>query len=116
MVNQMAASTSKLVQLSDASEIRQRRIELAAALRIAAAMAGRPVALLASHGPIVTGKTIGQAFSWLYYLERAAELQVLAEARGQKLKLLSEDVIQATQQSWDGTGPSRPPFRGADGD
>jgi ribulose-5-phosphate 4-epimerase/fuculose-1-phosphate aldolase len=70
--------------------------------RIAAAMAGRPVALLASHGPIVTGTTIGQAFSWLYYLERAAELQVLAEARGQKLKLLSEDVIQATQQSWDG--------------
>ncbi|WP_035485747.1 class II aldolase/adducin family protein [Geminicoccus roseus] len=70
--------------------------------RIASAMGGRPVALLASHGPIVTGPTIGQAFSWLYYLERAAELQVLAESRGQKLKLLTEDVIRSTQASWDG--------------
>lgn len=69
--------------------------------RIASAMGGRPVALLASHGPIVTGPTIGQAFSWLYYLERAAELQVLAESRGQPLKLLSEDVIRATRDAWD---------------
>ncbi|HEX2527525.1 MAG TPA: class II aldolase/adducin family protein [Geminicoccus sp.] len=69
--------------------------------RIASAMGGRPVALLASHGPIVTGPTMGQAFSWLYYLERAAELQVLAEGRGQPLKLLSDDVVQATRDSWD---------------
>ncbi|HWL68027.1 MAG TPA: class II aldolase/adducin family protein [Geminicoccus sp.] len=70
--------------------------------RIASVMAGRPVALLASHGPIVTGTSIGQAFSWLYYLERAAELQVLAEGRNQKLKLLSDEVVQVTQAAWDG--------------
>ena len=74
--------------------------------RIASAMAGRPVALLANHGPIVTGATIGQAFSWLYYLERAAELQVLAESRGQKLKLLSHDVVRATQAGWDSVSDS----------
>jgi ribulose-5-phosphate 4-epimerase/fuculose-1-phosphate aldolase len=70
--------------------------------RIASAMGGRPVALLASHGPIVTGPSMGTAFSWLYYLERAAELQVLAESRGQPLKLLSEDVVLATREAWDG--------------
>ena len=69
--------------------------------RIASAMAGRPVALLASHGPIVTGASIGQAFSWLYYLERTAELQVLAESRGRTLKLLSDEVVRSTRASWD---------------
>lgn len=70
--------------------------------RIASAMAGRPVALLASHGPVVSGRSVAEAFSWLYYLERAAELQVLTESRGKALKLLDEDVVIKTREAWDG--------------
>jgi ribulose-5-phosphate 4-epimerase/fuculose-1-phosphate aldolase len=46
--------------------------------RIARAMGDKRVLFLAHHGVIVVGPTVAQAFDHLYYLERAAELQVKA--------------------------------------
>ena len=40
--------------------------------------------MLASHGVIVTGRTVAQAFTDLYYLERAAQAQVLAASGGHR--------------------------------
>jgi ribulose-5-phosphate 4-epimerase/fuculose-1-phosphate aldolase len=54
--------------------------------RIARQLQGKDVMLMASHGVTVVGKTIAWAFDDLYYLERAAMHQTLAQqAAGAKL-------------------------------
>ena len=41
----------------------------------------KPVMFLRNHGMIVAGKTVAQAYDDLYYLERAAMVQVMANRR-----------------------------------
>jgi ribulose-5-phosphate 4-epimerase/fuculose-1-phosphate aldolase len=53
--------------------------------RIAQAMQGREVAFLGNHGVVVCGARIDHAYDDLYYLERAAQVQVLAAASGRPL-------------------------------
>ena len=53
--------------------------------RIARAMAGKDVAFLANHGVIVAGATVAHAYDALYYLERAAMHQVIAQSTGRPL-------------------------------
>jgi ribulose-5-phosphate 4-epimerase/fuculose-1-phosphate aldolase len=64
--------------------------------RIAAKLSGCSALMLASHGVIVTGKTVADAFNDLYYLERAAMLQVLARSTGQPLRKISAAVRETT--------------------
>jgi ribulose-5-phosphate 4-epimerase/fuculose-1-phosphate aldolase len=52
--------------------------------------------MLACHGVIVTGRNVAQAFTDLYYLERAAQVQVLAETGGHRLRTIPEAVQRAT--------------------
>ncbi len=53
--------------------------------RIARAMIGKDVAFLANHGVVVAGPTIAHAYDDLYYLERAALHQVIAQSTGRPL-------------------------------
>ena len=53
--------------------------------RIARAMVGKDVAFLANHGVVVAGQTIAHAYDDLYYLERAALHQVIAQSTGRPL-------------------------------
>src|SRR3984885_4824117 len=64
--------------------------------RMARVLGDKSVLMLANHGVLVVGKTIPQAFERLYFLERAAQAQVLALSTGRPLKLISESVIQKT--------------------
>ena len=64
--------------------------------RLAAALGNRSIAFLASHGVIVSGPTIHQAFDDLYYLERAAKLQVLARSTRLPLRPIPEEVVRRT--------------------
>jgi ribulose-5-phosphate 4-epimerase/fuculose-1-phosphate aldolase len=64
--------------------------------RIARAMGGKRVLLLAHHGVIVVGPTVAQAFDDLYYLERAAQLQVKAMSCQRPLRHVPHGVAQAT--------------------
>jgi ribulose-5-phosphate 4-epimerase/fuculose-1-phosphate aldolase len=66
--------------------------------RIAATMGNRAIAFLAGHGVMVTGETMAQAFTDLYYLERAATVQVLAASNGADLVEVPEEVQNRTQQ------------------
>lgn len=50
--------------------------------RIARAMNGADIVFLANHGVIVCGERIDHAYDDLYYLERACQTQVLADATG----------------------------------
>lgn len=60
--------------------------------RIARAMGNKPVCMLGNHGVLVTGRNMAWAFDTLYYLERAAQIQVLAMSTGQKLRKLPEEI------------------------
>jgi ribulose-5-phosphate 4-epimerase/fuculose-1-phosphate aldolase len=61
---------------------------------MAAAMGDRTVLFLGHHGVIVTGATIHEAWNDLYFLERAAMVQVLAMSTGRKLRPIPDRVIQ----------------------
>ena len=63
--------------------------------RIAAAMGDADVVFLKNHGVIVTGGSIAEAWDDLYYLERAAEVQVKAMSTGRALKPVPPAVAQA---------------------
>jgi ribulose-5-phosphate 4-epimerase/fuculose-1-phosphate aldolase len=64
--------------------------------RLAAALGDRSVLMMGNHGVLVVGNTIAQAFERLYFLERAAQAQVLALSTGRALRLVPEDVIRRT--------------------
>ncbi|MFL9913388.1 aldolase [Paraburkholderia sp. RL17-337-BIB-A] len=63
--------------------------------RIARALGDKTVVLLNSHGPMVVGPTIAQAFDDLYYLERAAQVQILAASTGRPLAEISDAVARS---------------------
>jgi len=64
--------------------------------RMAAAMGEKTVLFLGHHGVIVTGPTIHAAWNDLYFLERAAMVQVLAMSTGRPLRPIAERVQRAT--------------------
>ena len=66
--------------------------------RLAARLGNASALFLASHGVIVTGRSVAEAFTDLYYLERAAQVQVLAASDGSRLRTISEEVQQKTAQ------------------
>jgi ribulose-5-phosphate 4-epimerase/fuculose-1-phosphate aldolase len=61
--------------------------------RMAAAMGTKTVLFLGHHGVIVTGASIHAAWNDLYFLERAAMVQVLAMSTGRKLRPIPERVV-----------------------
>jgi ribulose-5-phosphate 4-epimerase/fuculose-1-phosphate aldolase len=63
--------------------------------RIAASMGDADIVFLKNHGVMVIGPTIAEAWDDLYYLERAAEVQLKAMSTGRKLKTVPPDVAQA---------------------
>lgn len=64
--------------------------------RIAAAMGDADIAFMRNHGVLVTAPTIAEAWDDLYYLERAAQSQWLAESTGRKIQPVPTQVAQAT--------------------
>jgi len=66
--------------------------------RMAAKMDGKPVLFLANHGVIVAGPSVAEAFDELYYLERAAQAQVLAMSTGRPLKLVPGQLAKRTSR------------------
>lgn len=66
--------------------------------RLAQCLGEKQILFLASHGVIAVGPTVAQTFDDLYYLERAARVQVLAMATGRPLNRLSEEVQRLTAE------------------
>jgi ribulose-5-phosphate 4-epimerase/fuculose-1-phosphate aldolase len=50
---------------------------------------------LKNHGPLVLGASIAEAWDDLYYLERAAEVQLKAMASGRPLKAIAHNIASA---------------------
>jgi len=64
--------------------------------RMARVLGQKSVLMLANHGALVIGASVPEAFERLYFLERAAQAQVLALSTGRKLRLIPDAVAQAT--------------------
>ena len=65
--------------------------------RIAAAMGDADVVFLRNHGVMVTAPTIAMAWDDLYYLERAAEVQVKAMSTERALRAIGPELARKTQ-------------------
>jgi ribulose-5-phosphate 4-epimerase/fuculose-1-phosphate aldolase len=50
--------------------------------RILASAQGRPVLLLRNHGPVVMGRTVADAFSRMWLVQRACEVQLASQGMG----------------------------------
>ena len=62
--------------------------------RIAAAMGDADILFLKNHGVMVAGSSIAEAWDDLYYLERAAQVQLKAMSSNRALKPVPPDVAQ----------------------
>jgi ribulose-5-phosphate 4-epimerase/fuculose-1-phosphate aldolase len=61
-------------------------------------MGGADILFLKNHGVIVAGASIAEAWDDLYYLERAAEVQLKAMSSNQPLKPVPHEVAQLTYE------------------
>lgn len=66
--------------------------------RLASLIGNSDILFLANHGVVVTAPDIALAFDDLYYLERVCMNQVLAESTGHPLRIIPEEVCQATRE------------------
>jgi ribulose-5-phosphate 4-epimerase/fuculose-1-phosphate aldolase len=61
--------------------------------RILASSHGQPVLLLRNHGPVVMGQTLAQAFSLMWLVNRACEVQVASQGLG-RLRPIPVPVLE----------------------
>lgn len=71
-------------------------LERAEGERLAARIGSSTVTMLRNHGVMVMGPTPGVALHDLYFLERACQLQVLAQSTGQPLIRVPQDIAELT--------------------
>jgi ribulose-5-phosphate 4-epimerase/fuculose-1-phosphate aldolase len=64
--------------------------------RLAHSLGDKSVLMMRNHGVLVIGDTVPRAFEQLYYLERAAQAQVLAMSTGKPLHDIPLPVVQST--------------------
>jgi ribulose-5-phosphate 4-epimerase/fuculose-1-phosphate aldolase len=81
-------------------------LDVAEGQRLAREIGQHSVLMMACHGVVVTGATIAEAFTDLYYLERASMFQVLAKSAGGTLRTISESVQKHTANQLAGELPS----------
>jgi ribulose-5-phosphate 4-epimerase/fuculose-1-phosphate aldolase len=62
--------------------------------RILASAGGKPVLLLRNHGPVVIGRTLAQALSLMWLVQRACEVQLASQSMG-ALRAIPTPVLEA---------------------
>ncbi|QHJ00393.1 hypothetical protein GT347_21875 [Xylophilus rhododendri] len=70
--------------------------------RLVALLGDKSRLLMGNHGVLVTADNIGEAFDDLYTMERACQVLVAAYATGQPLRVLPDEVAEATARDWEG--------------
>src|SRR5262249_35698540 len=61
--------------------------------RLAMILGDKGILFMANHGVTTVGASVAEAYDRLYYLERAAQVQIYAMWTGQRLKQLPEPVV-----------------------
>jgi ribulose-5-phosphate 4-epimerase/fuculose-1-phosphate aldolase len=68
--------------------------------RLAHALGEKSVLVMRNHGVLVTGRTVPEAFERLYFLERAAQAQILALSTGRALRPVAPSIVRATVEQF----------------
>ena len=68
--------------------------------RLAKVIGDKTVLFMANHGISTVGATVAEAYDMLYYVERAAQVQIYAMWTGQKLKQLPAPVVEKTKRDY----------------
>jgi len=68
--------------------------------RICRELGDKHVLFLANHGVIVVGPTPAVAFDDLYYLERACQLQIIAQSTHMPLKTVDDSIAEKTRRQF----------------
>lgn len=82
--------------LDTAASINNRAI----ADRLAAVLGDRPAAMMKSHGAVLVGRDLTEAFVLANYLEENAYRQYMAMQIGKPYVLTSEEIAQAREKLW----------------
>jgi ribulose-5-phosphate 4-epimerase/fuculose-1-phosphate aldolase len=80
--------------------------------RLAGIIGGKKVLMMANHGVATVGRSVAEAYDLLYYMERVAQVQILAMSSGRTLKFVPDEVVEATHAIYresEGYG-GRPPY------
>ena len=72
--------------------------------RLLASMGDKQLLILRNHGLLTCGRTIAEAFMWLWTLQRACDVQIAAAAAGPMRTLGADVFAQAVRES----GPGEP--------
>jgi ribulose-5-phosphate 4-epimerase/fuculose-1-phosphate aldolase len=72
--------------------------------RLVADLGDKPVMILRNHGLLTVGRTPGQAFLRMFYLERSCEIQVDALAGGMPVSMPPQEVCEHTARQFRGNG------------
>lgn len=74
----------------------------------------RKILFMANHGICVCGGSVAEAYDLLYYLERAAQVQLYAMWTGRRLRQVKPEVVSRTLTLYDQTWPDyqgAPPYQ-----
>ena len=65
----------------------------------------KKILFMANHGVAVCGESVAEAYDLLYYLERAAQVQLYAMWTGRKLREVKPEIVSYTQQQYEAVWP-----------
>jgi ribulose-5-phosphate 4-epimerase/fuculose-1-phosphate aldolase len=71
--------------------------------RLVADLGDKTAMILRNHGTLVTGRSVAEAFTTMYFLERSCEMQVAAQAGG-PLRIPQSHVQDVVEQQSQGLG------------
>ncbi|MEO1776706.1 MAG: class II aldolase/adducin family protein [Pseudomonadota bacterium] len=69
--------------------------------RMSRTLGNRSVLMMAQHGVLVAGPTVGWCFDMIYYFEKAAETYLTALSTGRSLNVASDAVAEKTARQWE---------------
>jgi ribulose-5-phosphate 4-epimerase/fuculose-1-phosphate aldolase len=64
--------------------------------RMAKMIGDNEIVFLGNHGVITVGPTVGRAYDDLYFLEKVAKTQILAQSTGLPLAIMSNELLEQT--------------------
>ncbi|MEV1025221.1 class II aldolase/adducin family protein [Streptomyces sp. NPDC050264] len=68
--------------------------------RFVADLADNTALVLRNHGTLTVGRSVAQAFTEMFYLEKAAGAQLRAQATGRPLRIPPTEVVELTARTW----------------
>lgn len=74
--------------------------------RLVRDLGDKPAMILRHHGLLTVGRTVAEAFYWMWYLEQACRIQLAAQAGGARLVVAPPEVVARTRAQYS-TGPGK---------